>query len=151
MKRGMGVCLAAVALMVLGMGNLLGEEAASAPATAPSGGGPVVLDIKGLERDRMLKMADEYMTEEPVTVTASHSARSEGGVHDFFSEGDYWWPDPKDPNAPYIQKDGMTNPDNFVEHRKALMGMSVRVATLTAAYRITGDQKYADQAVKHLT
>jgi hypothetical protein len=31
------------------------------------------------------------------------------------------------------------------------MGMSVKVATLTAAYKITGDKKYADAAVKHLT
>ncbi|HUO06989.1 MAG TPA: alginate lyase family protein [Phycisphaerae bacterium] len=112
---------------------------------------PARLDIQSLERDRMLRMANEFLAGQPVTVTASHSPRSEGGLHDFFSEGDYWWPDPKNPDGPYIQKDGMTNPDNFVEHRKALMGMSVKVATLTAAYKITGDRKYADAAVKHLT
>ena len=51
-------------------------------------------------------------------MTAAHSPRSAGGLHDFFSEGDYWWPDPKNPDGPYIQRDGMTNPDNFVEHRQ---------------------------------
>jgi hypothetical protein len=40
-----------------------------------------------------------------------------GGKHDFYSEGDYWWPDEKNPNGPYIQKDGLTNPENFVAHR----------------------------------
>ena len=67
----------------------------------------------------MIKAAESYLNDKPVTVTASHSPRSAGGLHDFFSEGDYWWPDPKNPDGPYIQRDGMTNPDNFVEHRKA--------------------------------
>ena len=26
--------------------------------------------------------------------------RSAGGRHDFFSEGDYWWPDPANPGWP---------------------------------------------------
>src|SRR4051812_25489109 len=81
------------------------------PATAPA-----ALDLKSLaslERDRVLPAADRFLTEEPVTVTATHSPRCAGGPHDFFSEGDYWWPDPQNPNGPYIQRDGQTNPDNF--------------------------------------
>ncbi len=58
-------------------------------------------------------------------MTAAGSPRSAGGKHDFFSEGDYWWPDPKNPDGPYIQRDGMTNPDNFVEHRKAMIRLSL--------------------------
>src|SRR5579862_7348649 len=107
-------------------------------------------DLVAIERPRILRAAARNLKARPITVTASASPRSAGGKHDFFSEGDYWWPDPKNPDGPYIQKDGETNPDNFVEHRKALMGMSVRVATLTAAYRATGDKKYADAAIKHL-
>ncbi|MGN6369324.1 MAG: alginate lyase family protein [Phycisphaerae bacterium] len=117
----------------------------------PDFSGTIHLDINSLEHDRMLKMADQFLNDKPVTVTASHSPRSQGGLHDFFSEGDYWWPDPKNPDGPYIQKDGMTNPDNFNDHRNALMGMSVKVATLTAAYKITHEKKYADAAINHLT
>src|SRR5918993_2483327 len=73
------------------------------------------------ERARVLAAANRYLKESPVTVTASRSARSAGGVHDYFSEGDYWWPDPKNPGGPYIQRDGMSNPDNFNDHRRALM------------------------------
>ncbi len=73
------------------------------------------------ERTRVVTAADQYVKEAPVTVTASRSPRSAGGPHDFFSEGDYWWPDPDHPDGPYIQRDGMTNPANFVEHRRALM------------------------------
>jgi hypothetical protein len=44
----------------------------------------------------------------------------------------------------------MTNPDNFVAHRHAMVRMSRIVASLTAAWRITGDEKYAHHAIKHL-
>jgi len=110
----------------------------------------VKLDIAAIERTRVLKAANKYLTEAPVTVTASSSPRSAGGKHDFFSEGDYWWPDPANPKAPYIQRDGMTNPDNFVEHRRAMVRLSLIVPALAAAYKLTHDKKYRDHAARHL-
>ncbi len=108
------------------------------------------LDLAAIEHDRALKAADKYLTEQPVTVTASGSPRSAGGPHDFFSEGDYWWPDPKNPDGPYIQRDGMTNPDNFVEHRRAMVRLSLIVPALAAAWKITQQRKYSDHAARHL-
>jgi hypothetical protein len=107
-------------------------------------------DVAQFDHARVIKAADSYLNDQPVTVTASHSPRSAGGLHDFFSEGDYWWPDPKNPGGPYVQRDGMTNPDNFVEHRKALMRLSVEVPALAAAWKITRDHRYADRAALHL-
>ena len=107
-------------------------------------------DLNALERPRVLKAANQYLGEKPVTVTAASSPRSAGGNHDFFSEGDYWWPDPKNPDGPYIQRDGMTNPDNFVEHRRAMIRLSLIVPALAAAYKITKERKYADHAATHL-
>src|SRR6476660_6436117 len=107
-------------------------------------------DLVALERPRVVKAADGYLAAKPITVTASHSPRSAGGQHDFFSEGDYWWPDPNNPDGPYIQRDGMTNPDNFVEHRRAMVRLSLIVPALTAAWKITRQRKYSDQAALHL-
>lgn len=107
-------------------------------------------DLNALERPRVLKAANQYLGEKPVTVTAASSPRSAGGKHDFFSEGDYWWPDPKNPDGPYIQRDGMTNPDNFVEHRRAMIRLSLIVPALAAAYKLTRERKYADHAAAHL-
>jgi hypothetical protein len=108
-------------------------------------------DLKQIERERgVIKQADQFLTEQPMTVTASQNPRSAGGLHDFSSEGDYWWPDPANPDGPYIQKDGMTNPDNFVKHRHAMVRMSIHVAALASAYRMTGDEKYSQHAIKHL-
>ena len=107
-------------------------------------------DLVAIERGRVLKAADRYLNEQPVTITASSSPRSAGGRHDFFSEGDYWWPDPKNPDGPYIQRDGESNPDNFVTHREAMIRLSLIVPALAAAYKITKQRKYAHHAAKHL-
>lgn len=91
----------------------------------------------------------ELMKEKPLTVTASSCKRSFGGKHDFYSEGDYWWPDPANPTGPYIQKDGQTNPMNFVDHRLAMIRSSEITATLTSEWLLTKDQKYVNQILKH--
>ena len=107
-------------------------------------------EVASFDRQRVLRAANQYLSEAPITITASHSSRSAGGVHDFFSEGDYWWPDPQNPGGPYIQRDGLSNPDNFVEHRRALMRLSVQIPALAAAWKLTKDSRYAKHAARHL-
>jgi hypothetical protein len=97
-----------------------------------------------------MSRADKMLNEKPVTVTAAHSNRSAGGRHDFFSQADYSWPDPADPNAPYINKDGQSYPGVFSDHRHAMIRMCDITATLTSAWLITGKKKYADSALRHL-
>lgn len=109
-----------------------------------------LIDVAAIDRARVLAAADKYLKEEPRTITSSHSTRSEGGAHDYFSEGDYWWPDPKNPGSPYIRRDGMSNPDNFNGHRDALIRLSVQMPALTAAWVITKKKPYADKAADHL-
>jgi hypothetical protein len=106
-------------------------------------------EISAVLRPTVMKEASWALQQQPETVTASSSARSAGGRHDFFSEGDYWWPDPKHPDSPYVQKDGHTNPDNFVAHRKAMIRFSRIVGALASAYVLTRDKKYADHALLH--
>lgn len=94
--------------------------------------------------------AESVMGKAPRHVTEAFCERSQGGAHDFYSEGDYWWPDTENPEGPYIRRDGMSNPDNFVDHRLAMRDMSLTVAALTAAFKISGDPKYAEEAINHL-
>ncbi len=119
-------------------------------ASLPIAGQQRNFNVAKFDRGRVLEAANRYLKEQPITITASTSPRSAGGLHDFFSEGDYWWPDPQNPTGPYIQRDGMSNPDNFIDHRRYLMRLSVQVPALTAAWRVTKDPRYARQAVKHL-
>ncbi len=107
-------------------------------------------DLAAHEKPRLEQAAVAALAAEPKTIVAARNPRSAGGLHDFSSEGDYWWPDPKDANAPYIQRDGLTNPDNFVAHRQFLLAFVRHFGVLAAAYRVTGDERYAAGAVKHL-
>lgn len=101
-------------------------------------------------KQSILKEAGWAMKLEPITVTAQSSLRSTGGKHDFYSEGDYWWPDEKNTNGPYVQKDGLTNPQNFVAHRLAMIRFSRIIGALSSAYLLTHNKKYAKQALVHL-
>ena len=56
-----------------------------------------VNSVRDVLKDDVLKMAKQNLKEGPVTVTAFKAERSEGGIHDFYSEGDYWWPTSKQP------------------------------------------------------
>lgn len=100
-------------------------------------------------KSKIISLAKQAMIEKPITVTNESSPRSAGGIHDFFSEGDYWWENPASPDSPYIQRDGMSNPNNFVAHRKAMIRFSQLVGTLTSAYLIEKKKEYAEQAFKH--
>jgi len=101
-------------------------------------------------KKQIIAAANWAMQQQPVTVTASFSPLSAGGKHDFFSQADYFWPDPKNPGGPYINRDGLTNPDNFVEHRKAMIRLSKIIGALASAYKLTGDEKYVKHALVHL-
>ncbi|MFM1961234.1 MAG: hypothetical protein RLZZ172_79 [Bacteroidota bacterium] len=105
--------------------------------------------VKGVLAPYIVEEAAWALDQLPVTVTSSTSIRSAGGVHDFFSEGDYWWPDPRHVDSPYIQRDGMTNPDNFVDHRRAMIRFSRVMGALASAYLINLDERYAEQAFLH--
>lgn len=102
------------------------------------------------ERERIATAAEAALLEAPRTIVAYPATRSAGGPHDYFSEGDYWWPDPENPGGPFIKRDGLTNPGNFNDHRIALIRFSQRVASLAAAFRMTGDPRFARHAALHL-
>lgn len=102
------------------------------------------------DRDRILKAAERYVSLPPLTITAYPAKGSAGGLHDFYSQADYFWPDPKDPNGPYVNRDGQSNPNNFDEHRKVLVALSIEMPALTAAWLLTGNAHYGRRACDHL-
>ena len=101
-------------------------------------------------KKQILTEAAWALQQKPVTVTQESCPRSAGTKHDFYSEGDYWWPDSLNPSGPYVQRDGLTNPQNFVAHRLAMIRFSRIVGALASAYKITGDQKYVTKAFEHI-
>ena len=106
--------------------------------------------VSETDRKRILEAAANYVSQPPLTITAFPAKRSAGGLHDFYSQADYFWPNPNDPNGPYINRDGQTNPENFDEHRKVMVALSIQMPTLTAAWLLTGDRRFGKQASAHL-
>jgi hypothetical protein len=126
--------------MLAGAGHRVWAEAESTPYK-------LVADV---DRERILRAAREYVALAPVTVTSFRSPKIPGGPHDFFSQADYFWPNPKNPDGPYISRDGQSNPENFDEHRKVMVALSIRMPALTAAWLLTKDRSYAKRAGDHV-
>lgn len=115
-----------------------------------SGEGQLKKRVSGLLHAEIITRGNTALTQDPLTITSFIAERSTGNMHDFYSEGDYWWPNPISPDSAYIRRDGETNPDNFVAHRHAMIRFSTLVGDLTSAWIITGDKKYAIQALEHI-
>ena len=106
--------------------------------------------IAAEERQRVLRAAERYLQEQPKTIVSIPAPRSAGGLHDYFSEADYFWPNPKDPNGPYINREGESDPNNFNVHRELLIRLSLQVPALAAAWVLTKRRVFADHAAAHL-
>jgi hypothetical protein len=126
---------------------LAGSRALRLPAQAGDRGWQLVA---GTDRTRILKAAQAYATLPIRTLTSFPAPDSPGGPHDFYSQADYFWPNPANPSGPYINRDGQSNPRNFNEHRKAMVALSVQMPALTAAWVLTGRASYGQRACEYL-
>jgi hypothetical protein len=91
--------------------------------------------------------ARRSMSAGPWSVTPARPQGMKIDVHDYYSEGPYWWPDPKNPGGPYIRHDGRTNPDRFTANKNALTSMTDAAISLGAAAYFLGDEGAARRAV----
>ncbi|HEY6377141.1 MAG TPA: alginate lyase family protein [Edaphobacter sp.] len=107
-------------------------------------------NVAAIDHDRILQAADSYLKQPPVPLTTLPSPRSPGTPHDFYSEAEDYWPNAADPAGPYTQRTGQPNPAAFTAHREAVLNLGLYVPALTAAFVLTKDAKYANQAVAHL-
>lgn len=126
-----------------------GCAAAVSPAWASPGSDAYRL-VADTDRRRILAAASQYVSQMPLTITAFPAIRSAGKLHDFYSQADYSWPNPADPNGPYINRDGQSNPANFDAHRKVMVALSIQVPALTAGWLLTGQSRYGKKAGDHL-
>lgn len=92
----------------------------------------------------LLNSANKSVMDKPKTAAS-------GNKHDYLSQARYWWPNPNTSNGlPYIRKDGQSNPEIDKLDRNPLGDMSSQVTTLSLAYFLTGQEKYATKAVDKL-
>src|SRR5689334_13854546 len=99
-------------------------------------------DVKsklGASADIVRRNADAALKAGPWTVTAHRPPDVDAGPNDYYSEGPYWWPDPKNPGGPYIRKDGERNPARFMGNRNDLGNMCSAVLALGMGGYLLGD------------
>lgn len=133
MKHKLILCLA-LALAATFAPNLRAQEKLAAT-------------VARIDRDRILRLANRALQLKPPAITDHIATNSAGGLHDFFSQADYEWPNSNTTNGlPYVNRDGESNPDVFSFHRMAMRDMKDAVAALAAAYALTGDNKYVKKS-----
>ncbi len=92
-------------------------------------------------------LRDRWIRQGPWSVTSHRPGPlSKAGPHDFFSEGPYWWPDPKNPKGAYIRRDGEVNPDRFIANDSDLSDMGEAVFALGATAFYLKDRQAAARA-----
>jgi arylsulfatase A-like enzyme len=127
------------------------SDGTEVPSGASREKSTLLLDVAAIDRARIMQAATAALTLPPVSITQYRAKLSDGGPNDFYSNGDYWWPDPATPDGlPYIRRDGQTNPGNFNQHRIALRDLRDAVAALGAAYQLTGEERHAIKSVELL-
>jgi hypothetical protein len=113
-------------------------------------GGQAEMLRGGAIPDAVRRNADDALKAGPWSVTTHRPENVSAGPNDYYSEGPYWWPDPKNPTGPYMRKDGERNPARFMGNRKDLGDMCSAVLALGMGGFLLRDKACGDHAAKVL-
>ncbi|WP_298763460.1 alginate lyase family protein [uncultured Polaribacter sp.] len=96
--------------------------------------------------NQIIQNADLLLNINPFSVVHKTGVPPSKSKHDYMSIGPYWWPNPNTSDSlPYIRKDGEINPEtrnNFTDYTEKNKFIAA-VKTLTKAYKISNNNKYA--------
>jgi len=156
---------ALVAVTVFSLG--LGCQSSTVQADSQQATGLLLFDAEGITEvkeklaagdeylqsvlDDVVQRADNYLEVQPVSVTDKPMTPPSGDKHDYMSMSPYWWPNPDTADGkPYVRRDGVYNPERANYDVPKLDTVTGAVRYLALAYHFTGDERYAEHAVKHL-
>ena len=103
---------------------------------------------------QLIDEADKMLLEGPFSVTAKTKLPPSGNKHDYASYSRYWWPDPNKANGlPYLRRDGETYPGSQsleASDRQRIGALGENSETLSLAYYLSGEEKYAQKVAQLL-
>jgi len=95
---------------------------------------------------KLIEEADDALGKGPYSVTYKKTSPPGGTLHDYMSQGPYWWPDTTKPGGlPFIRRDGIRNPQAGID-RSQFGNLTESVTTLSLAWFFSGEKKYAEKA-----
>lgn len=97
----------------------------------------------------LLHEADSLMLEKDIAVTQKSNPINQDR-HNYESLSSYFWPNPADTAAPYIERDGLLNPETRTDDRRRLNKAAERIMKFALAYYISKDNKYADACIRQI-
>jgi hypothetical protein len=100
--------------------------------------------------EQLLRDADKLLNYAPVSVMEKTELPPSGDKHDYMSIAPYFWPDPSKPNGlPYINRDGVVNPEvRKYTDKLDLPIVCENIYLLSLAYYFSNDERYAKHASK---
>lgn len=97
--------------------------------------------------DALKSEADKLLDIVPYSVMQKTMVPPSKNMHDYYSLGIYWWPNPDTKDGlPYVRKDGEKNPEYDHYDGVAIHKMTKAVFTLSLAYFYTTHEPYAEKA-----
>lgn len=101
--------------------------------------------------EALTQEADQLLDVHPLSVMMKEKTPASGNKHDYMSQARYYWPDPSRPDGrPYVERDGVSNPELEKLDRVRLGQTADRVITLSLAWYFSGEEKYAGKATELL-
>ena len=100
--------------------------------------------------EKIIKDADKYLPKTILSIVDKNKPAPSGDKHDYISCAPYYWPDPANPTGPYIRRDGEKNVAVTTPDKNNLGTMANSINSLSLAYYLTSEEKYAAKAVENL-
>ncbi len=117
------------------------SELAAIKQDLASGESPLVPEARALSR-----RAEATLEQGPWSVTSTDEMAPSGDPHDYCSMAPDWWPDPDNPDGPWIWRDGELNPGSARETCRCLQDMAAAITDLGTDFYILGNHAYARRA-----
>ena len=99
----------------------------------------------------LLRQADHLLDVKPYSVMDKERPAPSGNNHDYTSLARYYHPDPSKPDGlPYVNRDGVSNPELALYDRNRLGATANRIVSLALAWHFSNDERYAAKATELL-